>query len=111
METSSIGYPNTTMEGKLADGVLVTGSSSKGKSPEVIIPRNLRAIDNIVRVMPTNLQNAIRANYNKDCKIKASKHNLNSAHYWLLGALQQEKDRVHSYYEKEDMKTYSYQDQ
>jgi hypothetical protein len=108
METSSIGYPNTTMEGKLADGVLVAGSSSKGKSPEVIIPRNLRAVDTIVNRMPRNLQTAMRANYSKDSKVKPSKHNLQSAHYWLLGALQQEIVRTTEQYDRLDRGGYSH---
>jgi hypothetical protein len=96
METSSIGYPNTTMEAKMSDGVLVSGSNSMSKSrcPEVMIPRHLKAVDNIVSRMPSTLQTAMKYNYGRQIKFKPSKHHLNSAHYWLLGALQQEIVRV-----------------
>lgn len=85
-DRSSLGYPNRTMESRMASGDMGGGSGSKSRVPNLEVPRHLRAIDRAISGMPDDLRRTISNRYRN---IDVPKHALTKAQHWLMGALSQ----------------------
>ena len=86
-DQSSLGYPNRTMEGRMARGdVGGGGGRPKSRVPNLEVPRHLKAIDKAISGMPHDLRLAISSHYRN---IDVPKHALTKSQHWLMGALSQ----------------------
>jgi len=85
-DRSSLGYPNRTMESRMASGEIGGGGGSKTRVPNLNVPRHLRAIDRVISGMPHDLRRTISSHYRN---INVPKHALTKSQHWLMGALSQ----------------------
>jgi len=85
MERSAIGYPSSTVEGRLNDGLISSGMPAGAIVPDVMMPEDVAKVDRAVKMMPEDLSVAVRGFYLEGEDV--SRRRVNEALVWLSARL------------------------
>jgi hypothetical protein len=92
LDTSCIGYPSMTPDARMRNGVMDMGSGAGSRAPNVNMYGIIKTVDRAIRVMPSNLRQAIEMKYCNewDESVKPSgsfNRRLDSAFTWIEASI------------------------